>query len=138
MPLQLEIITPMGVFCNKTVEYVSLQSSQGELGILPDHEPLITTLSPGELHFTEPGGDTDNLVTGMGFLQIVNDRVTVVTDLALKDEQIDETSVEKAIEAAQEALKKRDELTREEQAQFEANLMRQMAVLSFKKKKKTY
>jgi F-type H+-transporting ATPase subunit epsilon len=120
MPLQLEIITPMGVFCNKTVEYVSLQSSQGELGILPDHEPLITTLSPGELHFAEPGGDTDNLVTGMGFLQI------------------DETSVEKAIEAAQEALKKRDELTREEQAQFEANLMRQMAVLSFKKKKKTY
>lgn len=136
MPINLEIITPMGIARSMEAEYVYAPGSQGELGILPGHEPLITTLMPGELRCKAIGtGQEEFLVVGEGFLQIVNDRVSVVTDLALHDAQIDEHSAEKAIAAAREALKERENLSREEQARFEANLTKQLAVLSFKKKK---
>ncbi len=136
MPIKLEIVTPLGVARSLDAEYVYAPGTQGELGILPGHEPLITTINPGELRCKPLGVQKEEfLVVGTGFLQVVNDRVTVVTDLALEDTQIDEHSAEKAIAAAKEALKQRDTMSREEQARYEANLTKQMAVLSFKKRK---
>lgn len=136
MPISLEIVTPLGVVRSLDTEYVYVPGAQGELGILPGHEPLITIISPGELRCKPAGTEQEEfLVVGNGFLQVVNDRITVVTDLALEDAQIDEHSVEKAIAAAKEALKERETMSREEQARYEANLAKQLAVLSFKKRK---
>ena len=61
----------------------------------------------------------------------------MVTDLALNSSQIDEGSVERAIQEAQEVLKTRSEMSREEQARFEANLTKQIMMLNFKPKHKS-
>jgi F-type H+-transporting ATPase subunit epsilon len=61
----------------------------------------------------------------------------MVTDLALNSSQIDEGSVERAIQEAQEVLKTRSEMSREEQARFEANLTKQIMMLNFKRKHKS-
>ena len=61
----------------------------------------------------------------------------MVTDLAINSSQIDEGSVERAIQEAQEVLKTRSEMSREEQARFEANLTKQIMMLNFKRKHKS-
>ena len=63
--------------------------------------------------------------------------ILMVTDLALNSSQIDEGSVERAIQEAQEVLKARSEMSRQEQARFEANLTKQIMMLNFKRKHKS-
>lgn len=70
-------------------------------------------------------------------MQVNDDHVLMVTDLALNSSQIDEGSVERAIQEAQEVLKARSEMSREEQARFEANLTKQIMMLNFKRKHKS-
>ncbi len=138
MPLSLEIITPIGVVYSSAVEYVYIPGAEGELGFLPGHEPLMTTLVPGELRCKVVDSPHEEfLVVGSGFVKIANDKLAIVTDLALDDSQIDEQSAEKAMAAAQEALKNQSALSKEEHARFEAQLAKQIALLNFKKKKHT-
>lgn len=82
-------------------------------------------------------GPEESMVVGNGFVQVNDDHVLMVTDLALNSSQIDEGSVERAIQEAQEVLKTRSEMSREEQARFEANLTKQIMMLNFKRKHKS-
>lgn len=138
MALSFQIITPEGIALSEQVEHVYLPGSLGEMGILDHHVPIITSVLPGELRYTPVGKKEERLVVGSGFFQSDNDRLILVTDMALNAGQIDENSVEKAIEAARQALKEREGMTREDQARFEANLTKQIAVLSFKRKKNQF
>ena len=79
----------------------------------------------------------ESMVVGTGFVQVNGNQVLMVTDLALNSSQIDEGSVERAIQEAQEVLKTRSEMSREEQARFEANLTKQIMMLNFKRKHKS-
>ncbi len=133
--MQFEIITPDKTALSEEVEFVYLPGSLGEMGVLDQHASLITTLEPGELRYKPVGKPEIQLVVGSGFVQVENNRILMVTDLALESSEIDESSVEKAIAAAQEALKLAEGMSRENQARFEANLAKQIAVLSFKRKK---
>lgn len=133
--MQFEIITPDRTALSEEVEHVYLPGSLGEMGVLEQHASLITTLEPGELRYKPVGKPEVHIVVGTGFVQIENDHILMVTDLALEPSEIDETSVEKAIAAAQEALKLAEGMSREDQARFEANLAKQIAVLSFKRKR---
>lgn len=135
MALSFQIITPDGVVLSEQVDHVYLPGALGEMGVLDHHASIITTVQPGELRYTPVGKSEERLVVGTGFFQAEDDRLILVTDLALNDDQIDTASVEKAIEAAREALKEREGMTREDQARFEANLTKQIAVLSFKRKR---
>jgi len=83
---------------------VTLPGSEGELGVYPNHVPLLTTLKPGELRILKGGRETA-LAVGEGFVEIKGDSVSVLTDLALEATQIDEAAVEKAIESAKAAMK---------------------------------
>lgn len=133
--MQFEIITPDRTALTEEVEHVYLPGSLGEMGVLEQHASLITTLEPGELRYKPVGKPEVQIVVGTGFVQIENDHILMVTDLALEPSEIDETSVEQAIAAAQEALKLAEGMSREDQARFEANLAKQIAVLSFKRKR---
>lgn len=134
MSMQFQLITPDEVVVSATVEYVYLPGSLGEMGVLDHHAPMITSLEPGELRYKPVDGDEVSMVVGTGFVQVNDERVLMVTDLALNSGQIDETSVERAIEEAQEVLKARAEMSREEQARFEADLTKQIMMLNFKRK----
>ena len=137
MSMEFKVITPDEVAVTATVEYVYLPGSLGEMGVLEHHTALITSLEPGELRYKPMDGPEESMVVGTGFVQVNGNQVLMVTDLALNSSQIDEGSVERAIQEAQEVLKTRSEMSREEQARFAGNLTKQIMMLNFKRKHKS-
>ena len=99
MPLQLEIVTPERQVYSDTVDSVQLPGSEGELGVLPHHAPLVSTLGVGELRFRKDGAEESLAIVG-GFLQVRPDKVVVLAETADMASEID---LEKAQEARREA-----------------------------------
>ena len=101
MPIQLEIVTPERLAYSDTVDSVQLPGSEGELGVLPHHAPLVSTLGVGELRIRKGGAEESFAIVG-GFLQVRPDRVVVMAETADLASDID---LEKAQEARREAEK---------------------------------
>jgi F-type H+-transporting ATPase subunit epsilon len=99
MPLQLEIVTPERLAFSDEVDSVQLPGSEGELGVLPHHAPLISTLGVGELRIRKGGSEESFAIVG-GFLQVRPDKVVVMAETADMSSEID---LEKAQEARREA-----------------------------------
>ena len=129
--LRLEIVTPEAKTYSEDVDGVTIHGIDGEYGILPLHVPLITALKPGPLK-VQKGGQEILLATGGGFAEVMPDRVSVLTDMAVRDADVDETSAQAAIERAQAALKDKT-LSSEAQAEAEAALARSLAQLHVKR-----
>lgn len=127
--LHLKIVTPEKEIFNSDVDMVTVTSSEGEIGILPHHTNLMTRLSPGELRI-KTAGKTQLMALGDGFLQVVNNTVTVMTDLAVKEEDIDIKAVEEAKKRAEAALEQK--LSDEEYAETLAALEKSLAQLKIK------
>src|ERR1700704_5754413 len=94
--LRLEIVTPEATAYSEDVEMVTLPGAEGELGVYPNHVPLLTTLNPGELRVLKGGKETF-LAVGEGFVEITADAVSVLTDLALKPAAIGESAAPAAV-----------------------------------------
>ena len=131
--LKLEIVTPEGRAYSDDVAMVVLPSIEGEIGVYPAHVPLMTQLSPGELRIIKDGKTTE-FVVGTGFIEVTSDSVSVLTDSALGEEEIDENATEEAIKRAQAALKDKN-LSSEDTAEVEASLARSLAQIRFKRRK---
>ncbi len=101
MPILLEIVTPERLAYSGEVDAVVLPGSEGELGVLPHHAPLITALGVGELRYRTGGQEESFAIVG-GFLQVRPDRVVVMAETADMASEID---LEKAQEARREAEK---------------------------------
>ena len=99
MPLLLEIVTPERLAYSDTVDAVILPGSEGELGVLPHHAPLISTLGVGELRIRKGGAEESFAIVG-GFLQVRPDKVVVMAETADMASEID---LERAQEARREA-----------------------------------
>jgi F-type H+-transporting ATPase subunit epsilon len=99
MPLQLEIVTPEKLAFQDEVDSVQVPGSEGELGILPHHAPLVSTLGAGELRLRKGGQEESFAIVG-GFLQVLPDKVVVMAETADMASEID---LEKAQEARREA-----------------------------------
>ena len=104
MSIQLDIVTPEEKVYSETVDSVVLPTTSGEVGILPDHIPLITEIMAGELAVTKDGA-LDLLAVDNGFAEVIGDTVSVLTEAAVDIEDIDLASVEEAQRRAEEALK---------------------------------
>lgn len=130
--LHLEIVTPEARTFSGEAQMVVVPGVEGEIGILPDHMPLMTQVNPGELRITTPEGD-QYLAIGSGFLEVLPDRVSVMTDMAVPEAEIDEKAAEEAVARAQKEL--RDQaLSGEEQAFVQAALLRSLAQLHVKRR----
>jgi F-type H+-transporting ATPase subunit epsilon len=129
--LRLEIVTPEGVAFSEDVTMVTLPCIEGQLGIYPQHVPLITELVPGEIIAHQPGSD-QHLAVGSGLVDVAADRVGIVTDMALAAEHIDEAMVEEARQRAEARLRER--LSDEEIASVNASLARSLAQLHVKRR----
>ena len=99
MPLLLDIVTPEKLAYSGQVDSVQVPGSEGELGILPHHAPLIATLGAGELRFRKGSTEETFAVFG-GFLQVLPDKVVVMAESADLASDID---LERAQEARREA-----------------------------------
>lgn len=103
--LKFEIVTAERVVYSQDADMVIVPGIQGELGILPSHAPLLTTLKPGMLTVRHDGEDVAMFVNG-GFLEIMLDRVIILADVAERAEEIDVAKAEEAKRQAEESLKK--------------------------------
>jgi len=129
--LHLKIVTPEKLLVDEEVSQVNVSTEQGILGILPNHANLMAKLEPGEL-VIKKGGKVDTLAVGDGFLQVADNTLTVMTDLAVNEEDIDEKAVEEAKKRAEQALSQT--LSDEEYAETLANLEKSLAQLRIKRR----
>lgn len=129
--LHLKIVTPEELIYEDDVDQVNVPSSEGELGILPHHTNLMAKLTPGELRIKK-GGKVEIMASGGGFLQIANNNLTILTDLAVGAEDIDEKKVEESRKRAEEALEQK--LSGEEYAETMAVIERSLAQLKVKRR----
>ena len=127
--LKLQIVTPDGVVFSDDVEMVTLPGSEGQLGVLPQHIPLMTQIVPGEVIVRKDGSDR-LLAVGEGLVEITSDSVAILTDMAVAAEDIDAAKVEEARQRAEERL--REKLSNEEIANVHSALARLMAELNVK------
>ncbi len=104
MPLTLEIVTPEAKVYSDTIDSVVIPTLEGEVGILPGHIPLLTKVEDGELRVTK-GNQTLHLAVGGGFAEIDGDKVSVLAERAITEEQIDEKAVEEAMKRAEQAMR---------------------------------
>ena len=98
--IKLEIITPEAKIFSDDVEMVTLTGLDGEMGILPLHMPLMTQLVPGEIVARKDGKNLF-LAVGDGFVQVTGERVAILTDMAIKADDIDEAAAEQARQRAE-------------------------------------
>ncbi len=132
--LRLEIVTPGEKTYSEDVDMVVVPGIEGELGVLPMHVPLMTQLLPGPIRILK-GGQETVLVIGSGFAEILPQSVSILTDMAVADQNIDEQSAEEAVKRAEEALRQRD-LEPDDAAEVEAALARNLAQLRFKRRRR--
>ena len=116
--LKLEIVTADAVVYSEDVEMVTLPGVQGEMGIYPRHVPLLTQIIPGELTVRKASHDYF-LAVGEGLMEITGDHISVLTDLAIASEKIDEAKVEEARQRAEARL--HEKLSDEEVASVNAS-----------------
>ena len=131
--LLLEIVTPEAKAFSGEVEMVVLPGVEGELGILPMHVPLMTQLLPGEVRILQDGKQTE-LVVGTGFVEVSQTHVSILTDMAMADTEIDEAAAEEAVKRAEAKAKEKD-LNSEEVAEIQSSIARSLAQLKFKRRK---
>jgi F-type H+-transporting ATPase subunit epsilon len=129
--LKLEIVTPEAKIYSEDVDMVTLPGIEGEMGIYPMHIPLMTQIAHGEI-IARKGGVDHYLATGEGFVQITGDRVAILTDMAIKADDIDEMKAEEARKKAEARLA--EKLTDEETATVQAALLHSMTQLNVKRR----
>ncbi len=129
--LKLEIVTPEAKIYSENVEMVTLPGVQGEMGIYPMHIPLMTQVSAGEICARKNGQD-HFLAVGDGFAEITGERVAILTDMAIKADDIDEQKAEEARKRAEARLA--EKLSDEENATVQAALLNSLAQLKVKRR----
>ena len=134
--IHFEIVSPAGVSTAAEVDQVVIPTTSGEIGVLPNHEPVMTMLEPGELSVINDGKTTYAAV-GEGFAQITPGRISILTDMVARESEIDEDAVAKAIERAQTALANSANMSDEEAAGMEASLKRNLAMLGVKRRRRS-
>jgi len=129
--LKLEIITPDATAYSEEVDMVTLPGVEGQMGVFPQHVPLMTQMVPGEIIVRKDSRDYF-LAVGEGLVEITGDHVAILTDLAIASEKIDEAKVEEARQRAQARLQ--EKLSDEEVASVNASMARSLAQLHVKRR----
>jgi len=131
--LKLEIVTPEETVYSEDVEMVTLPSLSGQIGVYPLHTPLMTQTVPGEI-IVHKNGHNVFIASGEGLIEVTSDRVSVLTDLAVAADRIDEAKVEEAKRRAEARLQ--EKLSDEEVASVNASLARSLAQLHVKRRQR--
>ena len=131
--LKLEIVTPVEIAFSEDVEMVTLPAIEGQMGVYPDHVRVITQIEPGEL-IVQQNGQEKYLAVGEGLVEITGRRVSIVTDMAIAADKIDEAKVEEA--RARAAARLREKISDEEVATVNASLVRSLAQLQVRRRRR--
>ena len=128
--LRLDIVTPASTVSVEDVEMVTLPAVGGQIGVCPQHVPLLTRIAPGEIIVRRDERD-EFFAVGEGLVEITGDHVAIVTDMAVAARDIDEARAEEARQRA--AARLREKISDEELATVNASLARSLAQLRVKR-----
>jgi F-type H+-transporting ATPase subunit epsilon len=131
--LKLEIITPDAKVFEGEADFVELPGREGDMGVFPMHEAMVTELQPGELKITSKG-KVEMLAIGEGFAEITGTSIAILTDGAVHEKEIDEKTAEEAVKRAEDLLKS-NTLGGEELEATQASLARSLAQLRVKRRR---
>ena len=131
--LKLEIVTPEAVTFSENVDMVTLPGVDGEMGIYPMHVPLMTQIMPGEITIRRNGQESF-LAVGEGFVEITGENVSVLTDMAIAADSIDEATADAARKRAEARLA--EKLSDEEAVVVQAALANSLAQLDVKRRRR--
>ncbi len=131
--LKVEIITPEAKFFEGEAEFVHLPGAEGDMGVFPQHEPLVTELKAGELQITR-NGKIEVLAIGEGFAEITGNSISILTDGAINEKDIDVKKAEDADKRAEDLLKS-NTLEGEELEATQAALTRSLAQVRVKRRR---
>ena len=131
--LKLEIVTPEAIVYSEDVHMVTLPAIEGQIGIYPLHIPLMTRIVPGEIIVRKNDHET-SLAVGEGLVEITGSSVSIVTDMAIHADHIDEAKAEEARQRA--AARLQEKLSDEEVATVTAALAHSIAQLNVKRRRR--
>ena len=129
--IKLEIATPDAVVYSNDVDMVTLPCVEGQLGILPHHIRLMTQLVPGEMIIRKDGRE-NLLAVGEGLVEVTGNGVSIVTDMAVPADSIDEAKAQEAEQQAEARL--REKISAQEVASVHSALARSLAQLSVRRR----
>ena len=125
-----ELVSPERLLFSGEVESVVAPGVEGELTVLKDHAPFMTTLKPGWVHI-KGGGKDENLYVRGGFADVAPDRFTILADFSLPEGEVDASKLDaeiaeadKAIEAAVDDTRRQAMEYRDQLREFKATLGR--------------
>ena len=129
--LQLSIVTPERLVLNEDVDQVNVPGVEGDLGILHDHAPILTTMRPGRFSyelFGEKGRETTHMVVSGGYLEVTDNRVIVLAEAVEFLDEIDQERAKASLIKAEEMLSSAD-LSDDEFVEAQQKLFRAIARL---------
>ena len=131
---KLHVVSLDKVFYDGPCEALTIPAVDGEKGVLASHEPMVMAITAGEMRFTV-NGKQDSVAVGCGFVEITGEEVVVITDFAMRPEDIDVENVERSKVRAEERM--REKKSQIEFAHSQAELARAMAKLKVARKSNT-
>jgi len=132
--LKLEIVTPEARVFSDDVDMVTLPGAEGEMGVFPNHVPMMVQVAAGEI-LVRKGAEEHALAVGDGFADIAPDHVSILADMAVREENIDETKAEEARRRAEARLAEALDMPEEEAARVHAALSHALAQIKVKQRK---
>ena len=129
--LQLSIVTPERLVVNEDVDQVNVPGVEGDLGILCDHAPILTTMRPGQFSYEsagEKGRETVKMVVSGGYLEVTDNRVIVLAEAVEFLDEIDQERAQVSLAKAEEMLSRTD-LSDDEFEEAQNKLFRAIARL---------
>jgi F-type H+-transporting ATPase subunit epsilon len=128
--IKIEVVTPEAKAFESDVDMVTLTGTEGEMGILPGHMPLMTQLVAGEI-ILKRGAENLHFAVGEGFVQVTGEKVSILTDMAIAADGIDEAKAQEALQRAQARLSQK--LSDEESASVQAAIVHASTLLKVKR-----
>jgi F-type H+-transporting ATPase subunit epsilon len=110
---RVEVLTPEGEVFNDEVEMVSTRTTVGSIGVLANHQPLLTMLDPTELRLHRAGGEVLRYAQGEGFLQTSGTHALVLVDEIVPLDELDQSTVSDRLREAEERFERSEEGTEE-------------------------
>ena len=108
MTMHLDIVSAESEIFSGVAEIVVAPAVMGEVGIHARHTPMLTPLKPGEVHITKPGGEEEYIYVSGGMMEVQPSVVTILSDTAVRAQDLDEAAAMEAKQAAEDALKDRE------------------------------
>ncbi|OGF23960.1 ATP synthase F1 subunit epsilon [Candidatus Falkowbacteria bacterium RIFCSPLOWO2_12_FULL_45_13] len=125
--IQFEIVTPKRVVLKDEILQITLPTRAGEITVLPNHIPLVSSLVPGVVHVKKKNGEDEVISISGGFLEVLKDKVVILADTAERAEEIDLARAEEGRRRAEELKQQARAGERVNFAEINAALERELA-----------